>query len=210
MINAIIFDFDGTIANTKAFAYQVYSQIADKHSIKKLDEQSFDALKSQSLGDKLKAHKMSIFQLPRLARRARRAISHVMSEVEPFEGMIELLKSMNKKGIQLFIISSNSKKNIEIFLDKYQLDFFECVYGNAKYLKKEKVINKLLRKYKLNKDEVIYIGDETRDIISCKRIDMKVVSVTWGFDDKEMLESENPNFVAEFPKDIKKYVISNK
>jgi phosphoglycolate phosphatase len=210
MISAIIFDFDGTIANTKAFAYQVYSTICDKYNVKKLDEDAFDHLKTLSLVDKFRAHEMSVFRLPKLARRARREINTVMHEVKPFNGLIELLTKLKADGFKLFILSSNSVKNINIFIEQYDLNVFEDIYGRAKYLKKEKILKKLMKKYKLNAQEVLYIGDETRDIVSCKNINVPIASVSWGFDDKSVLEKENPDFLAETPKALEKYIIEHK
>ncbi|QWB95776.1 HAD-IA family hydrolase [Mycoplasmatota bacterium] len=210
MINTIIFDFDGTIANTKAFAYQLYSNMCDKYGINKLDEAAFDHLKTLSLVDKFRAHDMSVFKLPKLARRARREIHTVMHEVKPFDGLIDLLIKLKKNGFKLFILSSNSVKNINIFINQYKLDLFEDIYGRAKYLKKEKVLNKLLNKYHLDKSEVLYIGDETRDIVSCKNVDIPIASVSWGFDDKTVLEKENPDFLAETPKALEKYILEHK
>ena len=207
MIKTIIFDFDGTIANTKAFAYQVYSNITNQYGIKQFTEEEFDHLKTLSLVDKFRVHDLSVFKLPKIARRVRRAISLVMHEIKPYEGMIELLNALKDADIQLFIVSSNSVKNIEVFTKQYQLDVFEKIYGRAKYLKKEKILKKLIKNYDLNLDETLYIGDETRDIVSCKRMDLPVASVTWGFDDKEVLKAENPDFLLENMENLKKLLI---
>ncbi len=207
MIKTIIFDFDGTIANTKAFAYQVYSNITNQYGIKQFPEEEFDHLKTLSLVDKFRVHDLSVFKLPKIARRVRKAISLVMHEIKPYEGMIELLNALNDAGIKLFIVSSNSVKNIEVFTNQYEVDVFEKIYGRAKYLKKEKILKKLIKNYDLNLDETLYIGDETRDIVSCKRMDLPVASVTWGFDDKEVLEAEKPDFLVENVENLKKLLI---
>lgn len=209
MTKAIIFDFDGTIANTKAFAYQVYQNLTNQYHIKQLSEEEFDHLKTLSLVDKLRAHDLSMFKLPRIARRARRAIHTVMNQVEPFDGMISLIKTLHQKAIKLFIVSSNSEKNIKIFTNQYEIDLFEEIYGRAKYLKKEKVLKKLLDTYQLKNDEVIYVGDEVRDIHSCQRIHMNIASVTWGFDDLDMLKIENPNVLCETPESLEKYILKH-
>ncbi len=209
MAKTLIFDFDGTIANTKEFAYHVYTKVTEQYNIKQLSEDEFDHLKTLSLMDKFRAHDVSLFKLPRIARRTRTAISHVMNEIEPFDGMIELLKKLKKEGYRLFIVSSNSENNIRVFTNQYDLDIFDQIYGRAKYLKKEKILKKLLKKYDLTTDDVIYIGDETRDILSCHRINMKIASVSWGFDDKSILESDNPDFLAENVQSLEKILLQN-
>ena len=210
MTKAIIFDFDGTIANTKAFAYQVYTKLTDQYGIKQLSEKEFDHLKTLTLVDKFRVHDISIFKLPKLVRQARKTISMVMNEIKPYDQMIELLQLLHKNNILLFIVSSNSKNNILVFTNQYNINFFEKIYGRAKYFKKEKTLKKVLKEYNLNQEEVLYIGDEVRDIRSCKKINLPIVSVTWGFDDKDMLEKENPNYIADDMESLKKSIFANK
>ncbi|MFA6801016.1 MAG: HAD-IA family hydrolase [Acholeplasmataceae bacterium] len=210
MTKAIIFDFDGTIANTKAFAYQVYTKLTDQYGIKQLSEKEFDHLKTLTLVDKFRVHDISIFKLPKLVRQARKTISMVMHEIKPYDQMIELLQLLHKNNILLFIVSSNSKNNILVFTNQYNINFFEKIYGRAKYFKKEKTLKKVLKEYNLNQEEVLYIGDEVRDIRSCKKINLPIVSVTWGFDDKDMLEKENPNYIADDMESLKKSIFANK
>lgn len=207
MTKAIIFDFDGTIANTKAFAYQVYTQVTKHYGVKQFSEEEFDHLKTLTLVDAFRVHDLSVFKLPRIARKTRKAISHVMNEIKPYDGMIELLNDLSKE-YKLFIVSSNSASNIKVFTKQYQLNVFEKVYGRAKYLKKEKILKRLLKKYEFNNDEVIYIGDETRDVVSCKRMEMKVVSVTWGFDSETKLANEKPTYIAHDMEMLRKYLFS--
>jgi len=206
MTKAIIFDFDGTLANTKAFAYQVYSKITEKYGVNKLNEDEFDHLKTLSLLDKFRAHDVSVFRLPKLARQARKEIGSIMHEVKPFDGVIELLKKLDDDHFQLFIVSSNSTKNINIFTEQFQLNIFRKIYGRAKYLKKEKVLRKLLKQFNLKTDEVIYIGDEIRDITSCHHMGIPIISVTWGFDDMKFLLNEEPEYIAQDVKQLEKII----
>lgn len=210
MIKTLIFDFDGTIANTKAFAYELYKKITEEHGVKQLSESEFDHLKTLSLMDKFRAHNVSFLRLPKIARVIRKTVATVMDQVKPYEGMVELLNLLHKKGYLIFIVSSNSEKNIDVFLNKYEIGFIEKVYGRAKYLKKEKVLKKLFKAYKVNKSETLYIGDESRDIVSCKKIDLKIASVSWGFDTYEQLSEHNPDYIAQTSKNLENYIFNDK
>lgn len=210
MIKTLIFDFDGTIANTKAFAYELYKKITEEHGVKQLSETEFDHLKTLSLMDKFRAHDISFLRLPKIARVIRRTVATVMDQVKPYEGMVELLNLLHNKGYLIFIVSSNSENNINVFLNKYDIDYIEKVYGRAKYLKKEKVLKKLFKTYKLEKNETLYIGDETRDIVSCKKIDLPIASVTWGFDTFEQLNQHEPDYIAKTSKNLENYIFKHK
>ncbi len=196
MIKNIIFDFDGTIANTEELAYHIYEKIVKKYEINQLSKDEFEDLKNVSMFEKFKRHQVSIFKLPKLARRTMRILSHMMDDVNPYDGMIQMIKTLNEQNYQLFIVSSNSKKNIKSFLKRYDIDVFSGIYGKARYFGKEKILLKLLKKYELEDHQTVYIGDEVRDIVSCKNIGIPIYSVSWGFDSLEFLEQENEGGVV--------------
>lgn len=57
--------------------------------------------------------------------------------------------------------------------------------------------NKLIEKYNLKKEEVVYIGDTPVDIQTAKNAKITSIAVTWGFRDKEELEEAKPNYIVD-------------
>ncbi len=207
MIKNIIFDFDGTIANTEELAYHIYEKIVSENEILKLTKEEFEELKKVSMFEKFKRHKVSIFKLPKLARRTMRLIGEVMDDINPYDGMIETLTLLHNKGYRLFIVSSNSKKNINKFLKRFDLDIFTAIYGKAKYFGKEKVLKKVMAKYDLTHDSTLYIGDEVRDVVSCNNVGMPILSVSWGFDDPEFLIEQNKGSVIDTVEELQSLLL---
>lgn len=207
MVKNIIFDFDGTIANTEALAYHIYEMIVSEYEINKLTKDEFEDLKKVSMYEKFKRHQISIFKLPKLASKAVRILSQMMDEVDPYGGMIDTIKLLHEKGFNLFIVSSNSKKNIKRFLDRHDLNVFTGIFGRARYFGKEKILLKLLKKYDLEGHSTVYIGDEVRDIVSCRNVGIPILSVTWGFDDPEFLYQENDGSVVDTVEQLQSLLI---
>ena len=194
MKKMIVFDFDGTISNSVDIVYRVYEKLANEYGFRHFTHEEIHELKMLSIHERLKKHHVSIFQLPKLARKTRRIVSDLIDETFPFEGIKELLALLREKGFILAIVSSNSKKNIEKFFINHDLTPFDYVYGKASFFGKERLISKLLKK---EKDAVsVYVGDELRDIVSAKEVPIKMISVTWGFDDITLLEAEEPDFIT--------------
>ncbi|MGR9527445.1 HAD hydrolase-like protein (plasmid) [Priestia megaterium] len=54
----------------------------------------------------------------------------------------------------------------------------------------------------MKKDEVIYVGDELRDIKAAKKNGLFCIAASWGYDSIELLSTGNADFVAKQPKDI--------
>lgn len=60
----------------------------------------------------------------------------------------------------------------------------------------------MMKKYQLKNDEVIYIGDEVRDIHSCKKLWIKIIAVIRWYDNEQLLEENKPDSIVHTPKEI--------
>jgi len=207
MKNMIIFDFDGTISNSVDIVYKVYEKLSKEYGFKRFTHEEIHELKMLSIHERLKKHKVSIFQLPRLARKTRRIVSELIDETYPFDGMKELLFLLKEEGFMISIVSSNSKKNIKSFSKHHDLIEFDYIYGKASFFGKERLISKLMKKVK--NTHFVYVGDELRDIVSAKEVPIDIVSVTWGFDDITLLEAESPNYIANSVEELKDLLLNN-
>ena len=195
MLKAIIFDFDGTIADTKDISYYVYCDLAKKYNIEIIDKKSYDALSELPLNKRLSHFGVPFYKLPKLVKIAIPLFRQYLKEAPVFPDLEDVLDYLKEQGYLLIILSSNHQKNINHFLELHNINHFSDVYAKASLFGKDKKIKKLLRKHKLSKDEVVYIGDEERDILSCKKAGVKIISVPWGYDDIKLLEAANPDFL---------------
>ncbi len=59
-----------------------------------------------------------------------------------------------------------------------------------------------MRKKQLTPEEIIYVGDETRDIDASKKINIKVIAVSWGFNSGEALSRHKPDFLIHQPSEL--------
>ena len=88
----------------------------------------------------------------------------------PFEGVAEWIEEIRKSGIELVIISNNSKSRIEPFAEKLGLPF---VYKSAKPLPKG--FKKANGKFGFEPEETAVIGDQIfTDVLGGKIFGAKV------------------------------------
>lgn len=59
-----------------------------------------------------------------------------------------------------------------------------------------------MKKHDLRPHQLLYVGDEHRDIVACQEVKVPVVAVTWGYDSQELLEKAKPNHLAHVPNDL--------
>lgn len=198
----VIFDFDGTIANTLPVIFTVINALASEVRIKQLTWDEFSEIRSLSHLQLIKKYYRVIPYLPSLIAKAHKEMNNLMEAVTPFDGIISLLISLQKKGLKLGILSSNAKDNIDLFIQKYNLDMFDFIHTEGNLFGKDKALVHLMKQYFLRREETIYIGDETRDIDACSKIGLDIISVSWGFNTKESLQKHKPIFLVDIVSDL--------
>jgi len=199
----IIFDFDGTIANTLDAVVDIYNRIAPDFRCKIVKQEDRKKLQAKRPQEFLKDYGVTNFKLPFLLLRVRKELHGEIKNINPIEGMVQALKDIKDAEFNLGIMTSNSKENIATFLELHGLNsVFDFIYSGRNIFGKEKVINKLLKNRKIIKENAVYVGDETRDIEASKKAGIPVVAVSWGFNTSEILAASHPNAVVDSPKQL--------
>src|SRR6266404_3360731 len=174
----LIFDFDGTICDSFDLTVKIANEYLTRFKKKVIDPTEF---REKGIEEIIKDYKLSKLQILIYIYKGRRELATHMTELKVFPGMAEVIKELAISN-RLAVVSSNSKKNIEKFLVQNKLDkYFDFIYSSPTIFNKAKKIERAIVKYKLNKDETIYIGDEVRDIDAARRANLKCISVAWGF-----------------------------
>lgn len=205
----IIFDFDGTIADTVDALVSIANSLAVEFGYGQITPEEFVILKNLTSREIFKYSGIPLFKIPFLLKKVKRELKNKITELKPIPGIPEALLELKENGLRLGIITSNSKGNVEEFLKINNLDnLFEFVYPGITIFGKTKIINNVLRQKQIKTQEVIYVGDETRDIEASKKANIKVCSVTWGFNSEEALAKENPDFLIHHPQDLVEIVKS--
>jgi phosphoglycolate phosphatase len=105
---------------------------------------------------------------------------------------------LNKRGYRLGILTSNSSNNVKSFLRRNNLEYFDFIHSESNLFGKDKVLKRL--KVRLN--NLVYVGDETRDVEAGKKCGVKVVAVTWGLSTKEPLFKSRPDWLISDPNEL--------
>ena len=203
MNSFILFDFDGTIADTISAGLEIINSHAEKYGYKRLDgdiNTHFSALQLVKMAE------VKLWKLPYLIYQLKKKLSEKSDELKVLPEAPELIKKLSNEGYELGILTSNSLKTVKSFLKKYELDSFfsflrtdVSLFGKKKALAKaKKVINK----------KIVYIGDELRDIEACKKNDIPIVSIPWGLNSFESLEEHNPGLVAKTADEVYNLLIN--
>lgn len=196
-IKAVIFDFDGTIADSFGIFVQVVAVLLKRQP---LSEAEIADLRKHAMPVVIKKLGVRKWQLPRLVIKGRREVDRRMSGVAPFSGIPEVLERLAEQGYQLSIVSSHAPEGIMAFLDAYELrQFFTDIYGSVGLLSKPKTLKKLQKQHGFAAKECVFVGDEVRDVEAAHRAGMHCIAVGWGFNTEETLKGHHPSLLVHTP-----------
>jgi HAD superfamily hydrolase (TIGR01509 family) len=202
MTKVIIFDFDGTLADTIDILLSITNRLSTEFGFKSATKEELAQLSNLNSWQILQYSGISIFKFPLLIRRLKAELHREVPQIQLFPGIKEVLLELKKRGFQLGIITSNSRENVLGALEKNGLqDTFTFIYSGSTF-GKHKVINKWLRIENIHTEKVVYVGDEIRDIDAAKKTGIKVIAVGWGFNSPQALAAQNPNFLIERPQEL--------
>ncbi len=196
----IIFDFDGTLADTLDALIDITNRLAGEFGYPPTTPEEVPKLRNLSSREIRRLAGISIFKLPFLLKKVRDNLHNEIHRLNAISGIKESLIYLKTQGNCLGILTSNSEENVRLFLKKHGIEnLFSFIYSETTVFSKDKALRKLMKKKNLRADEVIYVGDETRDIEASKRIHIKVIAVSWGFNSREVLAKHNPDFLIHEP-----------
>lgn len=210
-IKYVIFDFDGTIADTLPFSFRKFLEIARLLKIDDLSEKEIiSEIRSKSYQELLRgSFKRAWLKLPyvvNIIKNMQIELEKEMNNIKFFPGVKRLLFDLKKEDYKLAIISSNRIENINKFIEHNNLDVFDFVHGKADLFGKSGYLGKFIKDFKLEKSEAIYIGDEIRDAEACKKVGIKIIGVSWGLHTVKALKKAKVDYMVKKPKEILKII----
>ncbi len=203
----IVFDFDGTIADTLELAMKLGSNLAVELGLEPFNEDTLKMVRSKKPQELLKVFGVSKQQLPKLLLRLRKEMHRSIDSLLLIPGTFEALQELHRSGLKLGILTSNSRENVQKFLQNNKIaPLFDFIYTGSNIFGKKAVINRMLKQQGILRKDMVYVGDETRDVEACQKAEVKVIAVSWGFNNRELLEAAGPDQIADHPSELYKAV----
>jgi phosphoglycolate phosphatase len=187
-----IFDFDGTLADTLPWMRSVFNELAEAHRFRRVEPHEFEGFRDLHGTALLRELGLPLWKLPRVMNDMRHRMAAHTGTLSLFPGMNEALQRLAGSGVQLGIVSSNSRENVERVLDAENTKLMAHFAGGVSLFGKASKLREVLRRSKVSAQESIYIGDEIRDAEAAAKVGMAFGAVTWGQQSAEALRAQNP------------------
>lgn len=205
----IVFDFDGTIADTMSVVIKIANKFADHYGYRKIPASDIPKLREKRPSEVLKHLGISIFKLPIVVRKIRFEMNKEIAHLHTVVEIRETLVNLRKKGCVLGILTTNSRENVTEFLKNNDLQLFDFVYSGRAVYGKSRLLKKLMKEKTIPHEDPIYVGDEIRDVEAAKKAGIRVIGVAWGYNTKAALQKSSPDYIVERPEDLQHVILEN-
>lgn len=198
----LLFDFDGTIADTFESAFIILNKLAAEFGFRGLERSDLETARAMRTRQLMKFLKIPATKMSRIARRGSQELRAMINDVQPLPGMKELVLDLKRQGYSLGIVTSNTQENVATFLRNHDMEVFDFVRSSSKLLGKAREIRVAIKQGGVPKNEVLYVGDETRDIEACQSVGIRIAAVTWGYNSLDSIEKMKPEYVIQKPDEL--------
>lgn len=198
----VIFDFDGTVADSFAESLLAYNRVAPRLRLRRVAEAEVAELRCMGAGQLMAVLGIPMWKLPRLMIAVRADLMDHFHAVTPVPGIGEALREVARAGHHLAIVTSNSLANVRGFLARHDLDLFPTIVAGASIFGKSTRLRRLLKAAHMDGSESVYVGDTSPDIRAAREAGTAAIAVAWGFSAREPLAAETPDAVVEATSDL--------
>lgn len=191
----IVFDFDGTLANSLPFFMSVMDTLADTHGFRRIGTDEWPALRGRDARQLMQHVGLPLWKMPRVSKHFMALMAENIERITLFEGVPEMLRELAGKGMTLAILSSNSHDNVRAVLGAENAQLFRHYECGAALFGKRIKLRRLLARSGVARDQVLCIGDEVRDIEAARSEQLACGAVAWGYSTLESLLRHGPDQV---------------
>jgi len=199
----LIFDFDGTLANTIETGIGIYNELAAGYGLRTVSVSEVRELRKLNTRALLDELNISRLLAVKLGAHIRKVLHDRMDQVEMIKGMRDAIRELYTEGFRLGVLSSNSADNVRMVLKRFDLlECFSFIEAGVSLFGKPHRIANVLKKTGIEASFAMYVGDETRDMEAARKTHVSGVAVCWGANGREAMETEGPDFCIDDPSEL--------
>lgn len=133
--------------------------------------------------------------------------AHKADLTAPYEGIVELLAELDRRGVALAVASNKYHQATETLVRHYfPTTPFCAVFGHREGVAVKpspEIVWEIMRVAGAERvEEVLYVGDSDVDMLTAHNAGVDAVGVSWGFRPKEELAAHSPKAIVDTPGEI--------
>src|SRR3954462_11840142 len=159
----VLFDIDGTLADTFPWFSRVLNGVADRFGFKRIEDGEGETLRGLSAQEIIAHLGVPRWKLRLTARPMRKLAAEHRAEISLFAGVDRMLQGLAERGIRLAVVSSNAEANVRRTLGAHHAGLISDFACGPSLFGKAAKFRRVLNRNRVLPSEAICIGDEIRD-----------------------------------------------
>jgi phosphoglycolate phosphatase-like HAD superfamily hydrolase len=202
----VLFDLDGTLARSLEIGLETVNSLRFFFGYKKL--YANDPRLRQHSGRDFVKHVLRLNPLQYLVWFSLMKILILRNgpRIRLYPGVKKVLTRL-RGATRLGIVTSAPRTYARTILKKGGVDFFDVVLCGIAYHSKSAGLAKVLQRFAITSEEVLYIGDELRDGRACAELGIPFIGVDWGTDHRDVLKRVPSLAIISRPEELLKYCL---
>lgn len=138
---------------------------------------------------------------------------HMEDKTAPYEGVNDMLKAVKNAGFKTAIVTNKADFAAQDLCKRMFGENIDLVVGSVDGRPNKPAPDGAyyaIETLKSSKEKTIFVGDADTDILTAKNAGLPSIGVLWGFRDREIIEKEGAEYIAETVNELKNLLISLK
>jgi phosphoglycolate phosphatase len=190
----VIFDFDGTLADSFPWVLGMMNDVADRFKFRRVRDDEVEDLRLCSAREIMRRLGVKRWKLPMIARYVRARMAADIHQIHKFDGVGEMLEELHAAGVRMVVVSANGEQTIRSVLGRHA-DLFEAFSGGVSLFGKRSKLMKMAKLTGVAKSEILVVGDEIRDLDASRAARMAFGAVSWGSTRAPAFIEQSPDYL---------------
>ncbi|WP_303966454.1 pyrophosphatase PpaX [Sporosarcina ureae] len=206
-ITTLLFDFDGTLANTNELILSSFEHVLEKHFPGRFGREEMLPFIGPTLHDTFSS--IAPDMTDQLINEYREwNLAHHDDYVTEFEGVTDTLRKLYDLGLKMAVVSTKKRDMVERGVNLLGITpYFETVIGLDDVTKPKPDPEPLLlalERLGRTPEESLMIGDNFHDILGGQNAGVRTAAVAWALKGEEYLQTFKPDYMLQHMSDLLK------
>lgn len=205
--DAVVFDFDGTLADSFVVFMECWTIAAHRHGFQPPEDHDVESLRGLSARQIVAQVGLAWWKLPFVGKTMRRLMQERADRITVFDGIESLIGDLKAHGLVVGIVTSSGHQSVRRVLSPAlaaQVDHMAC---GASLFGKQSKTRALLRAARVRAERVLSVGDEIRDADVARAMGMDFAGVAWGYTRAKELGAQPSVQLCHTPADLRRLLL---
>ncbi len=211
MYRLVVFDLDGTLANTLLDLADAVNASLEHHGLPLHPVSSYNQFVGNGINNLISQVLMDKKDDKELHKSVKQYFDmyysqHLCDSTTAYEGISDLLLAISDMNIKTAVHSNKPHEYVPQILEfLFPCHDFDIVVGNQQRFERKpspQALLEIIKELGVTNESVLYVGDSDVDVMTAHNAGVKVCGVEWGFRGKAELVSAGADYTAKNPQEL--------